>query len=330
MFDVITFGSATSDLFLKLHRSNFRIAKNKTNSKQKDICFPLGSKLLIEDTAVFSGGGGTNTACSFSSLGWKTAYVGKVGDDTMADIVLSDLAEYKVSDLFLKKDKQRKTASSVVLTGPRERTILIYKGASHFLAKNDIPWARIKKTKWFYLAPLYGNTASLLPEIVKFARENRIEIAFNPSKEHLKMGKDRLSSVLALVDVLILNMTEASMLTGIPQTEIIDILNELRYLCPGVVVITRGIKGVLVCDGRLLFDAKTTQSKKVKEKTGAGDSFGSAFTAGLLEKNSIEYAIRLGIANAESCIQEVGAKNGLLKKNKKIKVPNYKIIKSNL
>jgi len=329
MFDVITFGSATSDLFLKLHRSNFRIAKNKVD-KSKDICFSLGSKLLVEDTAVFSGGGGTNTACSFSSLGFKTAYVGKIGNDAMANIVLSDLARYKVATLFLKKDKQRKTASSVILTSTRERTILIYKGASHFLTKSEIDWAKIKKTKWFYLAPLYGTTANLLPQIVRFARENRIEIAFNPSREHLRMGKDKLAPVLALIDVLILNMTEAAMLTGIPQTEVTEILNELRYLCPGVIVITRGIKGVLVCDGRQIFDAKTDTNMKIKEKTGAGDSFGSAFTAGLLEKNSIEYAISLATANAESCIQEIGAKNGLLKKSKRMKVSNYKITKSNL
>jgi len=329
MFDVITFGSATSDLFLKLHRSNFRIAKNKIN-KGRDICFSLGSKLLIEDTAVFSGGGGTNTACTFSSLGWRTAYVGKIGDDIMADIVLSDLDRFKVVSSFVKRDKQRKTASSVVLTSIRERTILIYKGASHFLTKNEIDWAKIKKTKWFYLAPLYGKTANLLPVIVKFARENRIETAFNPSREQLKMGKAKLAPVLALIDVLILNMTEASMLTGIPQTKVTEILNELRYLCPGIIVITRGIKGVLVCDGGVLFDAKTTSNMKIKEKTGAGDSFGSAFVAGLLEKNSIEYAISLAITNAESCIQEVGAKNGLLRKSKKMKMPNYKITKSNL
>jgi len=65
------------------------------------------------------------------------------------------------------------------------------------------------------------------------------------------------------------------------------------------------------------------------DRTGAGDSFGSGFVSGLIRfEGDIENAIQLGIANANSCLQEQGAKNGLLEKKDKFK--KVKIIKSKL
>jgi len=329
MPDVITFGSATGDVFLKLNRGNFKVLRDKAFGSGKGMCFSLGSKFLVDDTTVFSGGGGTNTACTFSNQGFKSAYVGKVGDDIMGEMVLQDLKTHKVSLLFLLKDQKRKTALSVVLSSSRERTILIYKGACHFLSKEDLLFTKLKKTKWFYIAPLYDKSAELLGGIIRFARENKISVAFNPSRQHLKAGRDRLKPVLAHVDALILNDREARMLVNVPGDKDLEIIKELRYICPGIIVITKGRGGAVVCDGANIFKLFVTDIQVV-EKTGAGDAFGSAFIAGLLQKNDIEYAIRLAIANAESCIQKVGAKNGLLKRGQKVNLSKYKITKSHL
>lgn len=328
-YDVITFGSATGDVFLKLNRGNFKVLRDKAFGSGKGLCFSLGGKFLVDDTTVFSGGGGTNTACTFSNQGFKTAYVGKVGEDVMGDMVFLDLKTYKVSTAFLLKDKKRKTALSVVLSSSRERTILIYKGACHFLAHPNIPFTKLKKAKWFYIAPLYDKSADLLNDIIRFARENKIAVAFNPGTQHIKLGMERLKPILAHVDVLILNDREARLLSNVPVDKELEMIKELRYVCPGVIVITKGRMGAIVCDGSKIFKLKTTDVQVV-EKTGAGDAFGSGFVAGLLQKNDIEYAIRLAIANAESCIQKIGAKNGLLKIKQRVDLSKYKITKSHL
>lgn len=329
MYDVVTFGSATGDVFLKLNRGNFRVLRDKAFGSNKGLCFSLGGKFLVDDTTVFSGGGGTNTACTFSNQGFKTAYVGRVGEDVMGDMVFSDLKTHKVSTTFLQCDKKRKTALSVVLSTNRERTILIYKGACHFLELNDIPFAKLKRAKWFYIAPLYDKSADLLSQIIRFARENKISVAFNPGSQRLKLGRERLKPVLAHVDALILNDREAMLLSNSSLDRELEMIKELRYICPGVIVITKGRGGGIVCDGSNIFKLETSDIQVV-EKTGAGDAFGSAFVAGLLQKNDIEYAIRLATANAESCIQKIGAKNGLLKKGQKVDLSKYKITKSHL
>ena len=52
--------------------------------------------------------------------------------------------------------------------------------------------------------------------------------------------------------------------------------------------------------------------KEVVDRTGAGDAFGSGFVAGLLLKDDIDYAIKIGSANATSKVENMGAKAGLL------------------
>lgn len=302
MFDVITFGSATSDTFLRL---------------KKGTSFSPGGKILVEDLKLFSGGGGTNTACTFANLGFKTAYLGKVGDDSAGEMIREDLKKFKVSTKFLKTDKKRKTAMSVILSPlDTDRTILIFQGACHFMAKDDIPWRKIKKAKWFYIAPLYKKSVELLSPLVKFAKEQGIKVAVNPSAEQLER-RHALKPILNQVDLLILNQEEANLLAN------------LTSFCPGIIVITKGGEGSVVYKDKTVFEAGIVKVKLI-EKTGAGDAFGSGFLAGLLEKDSIEYAIQLAASNAASCIQEPGAKNGLLKKADLSKLPKVDIIKKSL
>jgi sugar/nucleoside kinase (ribokinase family) len=80
------------------------------------------------------------------------------------------------------KKKEKKTNTSIIISSSGgDRTILVYRGASDILSGKDIPWKKIKKTKWIYLAPLAGALCDTFEEIVNFASENKIKIAVNPS-----------------------------------------------------------------------------------------------------------------------------------------------------
>ena len=95
----------------------------------------------------------------------------------------------------------------------------------------------------------------------------------------------------------------------------------------GIAVVTEGQKGLVVSDGKKVFRAGIFKNKKVIDRTGAGDSFGSGFVAGLMRKNNIEYAIRLGLANAASVVEHFGAKEGIITKAEFEKSSRWKKIK---
>lgn len=294
IYDVITFGAGSGDIYLKSEKF----------ARDKKICFELGSKNEVEDIMMFSGGGGTNAAVTFAKQGLKTAFCGQVGKDYFGDSIIKELKDLKIDTSLVLRTKNKPTNVSVFLAYPgKDRTILVYRGASDALSKKDIPWLKIKNTKWFYLAPFSGKLAELTDDLIDFAKKNNIKVAFNPGYGQLTLPKPILKKILDKVDVLILNKKEAKQLA---------VGREFK----GITVITKGAEGVEVFDGKYKYLAKSL-SFKIVDTTGAGDSFGSGFIAGLIQKNNIIYAVQLAMANSGYNITEWGAKDGLLGKNQK-------------
>lgn len=315
MYDIITFGSAAWDVFLMLDK--FKTIKSDKFSRGQGLCLDLGSKIDVKEIFLFSGGGGTNTVATFANQGFKTAFCGKIGDDIFGEEIIKELKSLKVDTSFVSRTKLKPTNYSVILnTGPRkDKTILVYRGASDLLEKKDIPWEKIKSClsagKWFYLAPLSGKTADLTENIINFAYKNKIKIAFNPSKFQLSFSQNVLKRILKKIDVLFLNKEEASLLTELPYDKEEQIFKKLDEMCPGIAIIGSN-KGIKASDNKEIYQFKNSKVK-IADKTGAGDAFASGFVSGLIKKNDIEYAIKFGMANSASCMKEWGAKQGLLK-----------------
>ncbi|PIR91757.1 hypothetical protein COU03_00595 [bacterium (Candidatus Gribaldobacteria) CG10_big_fil_rev_8_21_14_0_10_41_12] len=311
MFDVITFGSATGDIFVKMKEwpgQNGASASPAEAASQ--FCFNRGDKIETGDWQIFSGGGGANTACTFALQGLKVAYCGIAGNDYFGGLVQQDLKSRGVDLRFFNQVKSRQTALSVILSsGQNDRLIFAGPGVCHFMTEKDIAWSKIKKTKWFYIAPLHHQSCDLLKPLVDFAIENKIKVALNPSEFQIKNKQDELKQVMAKVDVLLLNFDEAAWLG-----------KEIQFSGAKLVVVTEGEKGATIFDGHNFYTAGIFPIEAI-ERTGAGDSFGSGLVAGLLSKNDIKYAIRLAMANSASCLKEAGAKNGLLKKGEVEKWP---------
>ncbi len=325
MFDIITFGSATRDTFLRLKKGSYRVLEEEEPSESKSLCFGLGAKIFIEDLKVASGGGATNTAVTFANQGLRTAVFTKVGSDKRGEAVIEELRRFKVNTQLIEKDEDYPTAYSAILSLSGERTILLYRGACHLLTERDIPFSKLR-TKWFYLAPLSGKSAEVFVPLVKFAKKQGIKIAANLGNSQIELREEILAPQLKEIDVLILNKEEASLLSQIKKEKGREIIKKLKSSLKGILVITKGKEGSMVSDGKYVFTAGIPQVLPF-EKTGAGDAFASGFLSGLLKKNDIEYAVQLATANSTSCIQKIGAKNGLLKKEQWGSWPKVKVEK---
>lgn len=308
MYDVITFGAGSQDIYLR---------SEKFFAAGKDICVPAGSKNEVEDMMMFSGGGGTNTAATFANQGLRAAWCGQVGEDCFGNLIIAELKNFKIDTQFIRKAKNKLTNTSVFLTYPgKDRTILVYRGASDDLGKKNIPWRIIKQARWFYLAPFSGKLASLTEDLINFAQKNKIKVAWNPGYNQLKFSKPIFERILRKIDILILNKEEASELAKISYKEEKEIFNKIDKMTKGIVIMTKGGEGVVVSDGKYLYRAPALGLKFI-DATGAGDAFGSGFVAGMIQKNDIIYAIQLAMANSGYNITKWGAKEGLLGKNQK-------------
>lgn len=315
-YDIITFGSAAQDIHVK--SKSFKVIKDEKNfTTGEGICLALGSKIDVEDVVFTSGGGGTNTAATFAKQGLHVAFCGAIGADAPGLDIVRELKHLKIDTRFIVKKKEKYTNNSIIIsTTGRDRTILVYRGASDVLTGEDILWKKIKKTKWFYLAPISGKLLESAEEIVRFAKENGIKVAANPSQQQLALASGRLKNFFKNIDVLFLNKEEASFLAGIPYTDEDGIFKKIDEICSGVAVMTKGRDGVVVSDGEYLYSALPHQDRQVVDSTGAGDAFASGFLSGFIKgRGDVERAIQLGIANSEGVLSDIGAKNGLLAKD---------------
>ncbi len=307
MFDVVTFGSACLDVFVFYTKT---VLSNKKNLK--GVFLPLGEKLEGADILLRSGGGGGNVAATFVSQGLKVAFCGKVGDDFAGKFILDELSKFKVNKSFILKTTKKRTNCSVIFTGKEGKTIIPYRGASGDLSIKEIPLKKLK-AKWFYLAPLSGKLKKDFLKIINFAKKENIKIAFSPGKS--QMTGSEIKKALKKVDIFILNQEEASLLTGISSLKEKSIFKKIDEWTEGICIMTKGRKGVSVSDGKFVYKAPALKIKVIDE-TGAGDSFGSGFVSEYIKTGKIDLAIQFATANAAANIEELGAKEGILKKGK--------------
>lgn len=312
MYDIVTIGTATRDILLV--SSKFKAVRDPEHLSRSQFptgaaeCLPWGGKVEVERPIIAVGGGAANTAVTFARQGLRAVAIVKLGQDESGRETLKDLKAAGVS-VLPSLDKKKGTAASVImLAQDGERTILSYHGASHDLSVKDVPASL--RAKWLYVVPGSISSAAIRTIISRFKAQGA-RIAMNPSRHYLEMGQHL--SVLKDLDVIILNREEATYLTGCRYEDEVAIITELGKMVSGVKVVTDGPRGVTVTDGKDCYRAGIYPGKIV-DRTGAGDAFGSGFVAGLIrgQISDIEYAIKLGSANATAVVEVVGAHVGAL------------------
>ena len=310
MFDIITFGSATKDVFLR-SKENVVLESDKFPTG-KGVCFSLGSKIKTDEVYITTGGGGTNTAATFAKQGFNVAYCGKVGRDEAGEGVLKDLEHYKVNtDLVSSTDEKPTNHSVIIDVQGIDRTILVYRGASDFHSKKDISFEDLN-SKWFYLAPFSSSSEALFYDLLEHAALKNIRVMANPSKSQLK--NEKIKDVLKKIDILLLNVEEASILTGISYEKEDEVIKKATKFCKEVLLVTQGVDGVVASSKGIFYRSKPILLD-ANDRTGAGDSFGSGFLSEFMRSGNVENSIQLGIANSTACLQKPGAKHGLLNRD---------------
>ena len=330
MSTFVSIGSITRDVFIK--SKGIKTLRSSAFKTGVGECVALGSKIAIENIYYTIGGSAANAAVTFARQELGSACVGRVGDDIRGHEIKKVLGDEHVSTSLLQFDANKYTAySTILLAASGERSILAYHGAGEFISDKDIQWGKLAKAKWFYITHLAGKCAPLYPKLIRFATANGIRIATNPGSTQLSKP-DLLRPLLRHVDVFIVNKEEASYLVNIPYSKTDAVFAKLDSWVKGWVVMTDGPKGVSISDGRTRYHAGVLKERRMVDRTGAGDAFGSGFVAELYKnKGDVSRAIQFGSANATSVIEYIGAQEGILRKGQSpTKWGKLKITKQNL
>jgi len=329
MFDVITIGSATRDVFLASKAWETHPSDHSPTGLEQ--CLPLGAKVSVDDIHFTTGGGATNAAVTFRRLGRQaTATICRIGGkDAGGRTVLEDLQRERVDTRFVQRDPKLHTGYSIILlSGSGERTILSYRGASQMLDAKRVPWEKLR-ARWYYLTAIGGDLA-LVQRILAHATRSGAKVAWNPGGGEIAHGWKTVAPLAVQTTLFNVNREEAAQLTGKPIEDLNGILAMLRPIRASRAPSSRfhAARVVLVTDGSGGAYAMTNDATRhiasrnlnAVNTTGAGDAFGSAFVVGLDQAASqqlqatspIDVALRVAVANAEGVITHMGAKAGIL------------------
>lgn len=327
MYEIISIGGATFDLFVKAHKTQVMHLKQK-NKIASSLLLPYGGKVKIDEIHETLGGGAHNTSVAFSRLGIQSACCCLIGDDLWGKKVLANLEAERVSDELVSITEDEKTSFSVILNSfEGERTVLNYLGANHLFAEEYFPLKKIMDTKWIFLNHLSGEANRLTKKIELILKKKpEIKLAWNPGGVQLEKGSSSFRSLLSQTEVLYLNKEEAEKFSGIKveQTQEIfvgqksfEIFNmqlvfdQLHRYGVKKIVITDGRRGAQASDDQAVYFCPVLDTSRV-DTLGAGDAFASGFTGALYLKNNLQTALIFGTINATSVVNHYGAQKGLL------------------
>ena len=313
--DVLTIGGATVDIMM--YTNECVILDNPQDlTRQKLIAFEYGAKINTDEVYLTYGGGAFNTAVNFANLGLKTALRAQLGDDSWGVEILKYLKKRKIKTDLITIQPKGHTGTSIIVNVGRhnEHVIFLFRGANHVIEIKTKELS-LYRPEWIYLTSLTGAKARLnIDKIFKHSQAKKIKISWNPGNEQLALGFRGLKKYLSQVTVFNVNKDEAielSLSAGRKTTKINELLKILKSWGPQIAVITDGPKGAYAFDGHSVYFTKALPIKGINT-TGAGDSFGSTFIAGLLKTGDVEFSLKAAIINSNYVIQKIGAQKGLL------------------
>jgi len=270
----------------------------------------------VNDITIHLGGCASNSAVGLARQGFKTAVVGKVGEDAFGSYILKLLEKEQVDTRWLGLSRRSATSICLILLVEGEdRRFIRNGGASDDLYPRDIPDEAISSAKVFcftsYLA-MEGLLGKEAEAILRRAKEAGAITLLDVAVAEGREPPEGVLSCLRFADYFVPNETEAYSLTGRKSPE--EQAKAFLDMGAGTVVIKMGEKGALLLgEGEKIF-LPAFRGKSV-DPTGAGDAFAAGFIRGLIEGKDHLMCLRYGSALGFSAVRSIGATTGVFSRS---------------
>ena len=256
-----------------------------------------------------SGGSAANTVAGVASLGGRSAYVGKVADDTLGAIFAHDIravgAHFETPPLA----GGPATARCLInVTADGQRTMSTYLGACVRLGPADVDAAVIEAARIVYLEgylfdPEEARRAFAKAAGLARAAGRKIALSLSDAFVAERHRHALLAFIDTQVDVLFANEAEIAALFDTMDPDVAARAIRGRV---GIAAITRGAAGSLVLTAEAELAIAAEAVEKVVDTTGAGDQYAAGFLYGLAGERPLDACGRLGSLAAAEVIGHYG------------------------
>ncbi len=305
---LISIGDASVDVFISPSESE---SLCQIEDKECFICFSYGDKIPVNSLDFSIGGNAANNAVGATRLGVRTSIVLTLGDDIIATQITDALKKENIDLTYIFQQPQTASNYSVIVTYSGERTIFVY----HAPRSYEFP-VKLPVAPWVYLTSIGENFKPFYTHTVEWLKKNpNVKMGFNPGSWQLRAGVSQFQDILSLSHIVFVNREEAEKITGLdsPLGKEKELLSALSKLGPKISVITDGQNGAFAYDSvEKRFLKVPILPVEVRQRTGAGDAFGSGCLSALIKGKTLDEALLWGTINSASVIGYVGSQKGLL------------------
>lgn len=276
-FDILVVGELNVDLIL-----------NKLPSLPAE-----GKEILAEEMTLTLGSSSAIFASNSSTLGNRVAFVGKIGNDSFGDLVMSSLETKGVNTGKIIRSKTEKTGATIVLNYDEDRAMVTYPGAMETMTIDEIHedvllTARHMHVSSVFLQPgLKKDIITLFKRAKGLGLTTSLDIQWDPAEQ----WDIEFEKLLPLVDVFLPNKVELMAITGKDDLE-----EAIEAVRPFINTMTiklgnAGSRGITKTKDILM---EPFLNKKVIDAIGAGDSFNSGFITKFVAGEPLEESLRFG------------------------------------
>ncbi len=261
---------------------------------------------------IIPGGKGANQAVACARLGGNTGFMACIGQDAFGNNILEKFAEDGVDTTLVEQIENIKTGVAMIFVDDNaENCIGIAAEANLELDAERVQKNRKGIESADYLL-LQLETPNAILEAVKLGRESKTTVVLNPAP-----ARALSDEVLACVDMITPNQTEAEMLTGVAVTSRIEGEKAAKvFHDKGIqtVVITMGKQGALLSEninGNISSAMVEGFKMNAIDTTAAGDTFNGALLVALSEGKTLTDAARFANASAALSVTRHGAQTSI-------------------
>ena len=290
MQDILVIGSLNADLVVRAPH------------------FPQpGETISGGDLQIIPGGKGANQAVAAAKQGASVAMLGRVGNDSFGPFLLDSLKSNSVDITHVHADDSATGTAIIVVDANGQNSIVLSAGANGKVSPLDVNNASSLLRPSLILLQLEIPTPTVL-HAAKYAKQNGIRVILNPAP-----AKSLPDELISLIDFIIPNETELSLLTGLEVKDISSAEQAAKILLnrgAKNVIVTLGSKGALLVSGDQTIQINAYKVDVV-DTTAAGDAFIGGFASALLRGIEIEAAVKYANACGALATTKFGAQPSL-------------------
>ncbi|MCW0343640.1 Ribokinase [Pantoea ananatis] len=264
-----------------------------------------GETVIGQKYQIAFGGKGANQAVAAGRAGANIAFIACVGADDIGERICQQLAQDNIDTHSVEAVEGESTGVAMIfVNGEGENNIGIYSGANAALTSQYVERHQQVITQADALLMQLESPLDSVLAAATLARQHQTRVILNPAPA-TKLSDD----LLALIDIITPNETEAEILTGIAVNNDDDAARAAAALHEkgiATVLITLGRRGVWLSEngkGQRIAGFEVNAVDTIA----AGDTFNGAFITARLEGKAMHDAVRFAHAAAAIAVTRSGA-----------------------